>query len=58
MSAEMHKKLKIALIKDENSLANFFNEAAQAYLANNSNYKNSISDILGGSKNDKKGKIC
>lgn len=51
MSVEMHKKLKLALIEDDNSFADFFNEAAQAYLSNNNSYKKSISNILGGNNN-------
>ncbi len=35
MAEDVHKKLKIALIENDSSLADFFNEAAVAYLEKN-----------------------
>lgn len=34
MPVELHKKLKIALIENDSSLADFFNYAAEDYLKN------------------------
>ena len=34
LPASLHKQLKLALIQDDSSLADFFNEAAEAYLKN------------------------
>ena len=37
LPASLHKQLKLALIQDDSSLADFFNEAAEAYLKNPEN---------------------
>ena len=34
LPASLHKQLKLALIQDDRSVADFFNEAAEAYLKN------------------------
>ena len=43
LPASLHKQLKLALIQDDSSLADFFNEAAEAYLKNPDRYKTRIS---------------
>ena len=35
MPADTHKRLKLALVANESSLADFFNEAADRYLKSN-----------------------
>ncbi|MDO5399498.1 MAG: hypothetical protein Q4F17_00770 [Eubacteriales bacterium] len=46
-----HKDLKLALIAEDSSLADFFNEAANAYLKNPERYKKVVKSINGGRKN-------
>ena len=48
LPASLHKQLKIALIQDDSSLADFFNEAANAYLKNPEKYKKTVGSINGG----------
>ena len=50
LPAEIHKGLKLKLIEYDSSLANFFNEAAEAYLANPEKYMKAIKSINGGKK--------
>ena len=42
LPASLHKQLKLALIQDDSSLADFFNEAAMAYLKDPDKYKKAI----------------
>ena len=51
LPASLHKELKLALIQDDSSLADFFNEAASAYLNNPDRYKKMIQSINGGKRN-------
>ncbi len=50
LPAQIHKSLKVKLIECDSSLANFFNEAAEAYLANPEKYMRAIKSINGGKK--------
>ena len=45
LPASLHKQLKLALIQDDSSLADFFNEAAEAYLKNPDRYKRVVGSI-------------
>ncbi len=47
----LHKQLRLALMQNDSSLANFFNEAAEAYLKNPEKYDKAIKSINGGKKN-------
>lgn len=47
----LHKQLKLALIQDDRSLADFFNEAASAYLKAPDKYKKAMGRINGGKRN-------
>lgn len=47
----LHKKLRLALMQNDSSLADFFNEAAEAYLENPEKYNKAIKGINGGKKN-------
>ncbi len=51
LPAALHKQLKLMLIQDDSSLADFFNEAATAYLKNPEKYKKVVDNINGGKKN-------
>ncbi|MBR3610674.1 MAG: hypothetical protein IKL57_04310 [Oscillospiraceae bacterium] len=51
LPAALHKQLKLMLIQDDSSLADFFNEAATAYLKNPGKYKKVVDNINGGKKN-------
>lgn len=51
LPASLHKRLKMALIQDDSSLADFFNEAAMAYLENPEKYKKAIGKIIRGKDN-------
>ena len=48
LPALLHKQLKLALIQDDSSLADFFNEAASAYLKNPDKYRKTVGSINGG----------
>lgn len=48
LPASLHKQLKLALIQDDSSLADFFNEAAEAYLKNPDKYRKAMGSINGG----------
>lgn len=54
LAPEIHKKLKSVLALDDISLVDFFNEAANAYLLDQSKYKNIIRSIDGGEEHGKK----
>lgn len=45
LPASLYKQLKLALIQDNSLLANFFNEAADAYLKNPDRYKRVVGSI-------------
>lgn len=47
----LHKDLRLALLKDDSSLTEFFNEAAEAYLKSPEKYVKVIKSINGGKKN-------
>lgn len=51
LPASLHKQLKLALIEDDSSLADFFNEAATAYLKDPGKYKKAMERINGGKRN-------
>ena len=51
LPAALHKQLKVALIEDDSSLADFFNEAAAAYLNDPDKYKKAMARINGGKRN-------
>ena len=51
LPASLHKQLKLALLQDDSSLADFFNEAATAYLKDSDKYKKAVRRINGGTKN-------
>ncbi len=51
LPAPLHKQLKLALIQDDSSLADFFNEAATAYLKNPEKYRKTVGSINGGKSN-------
>ena len=46
-----HKQLRLTLIENDSSLADFFNEAAAAYLKDPERYKKAMRSINGGRKN-------
>ena len=48
LPASLHKQLKMALIQDDSSLADFFNDAANAYLKNPEKYRKVVRSINGG----------
>lgn len=47
LPASLHKQLKLALIQNDSSLADFFNEAANAYLKNPEKYRKALGSING-----------
>lgn len=47
LPASLHKQLKLALIQNDSSLADFFNEAANAYLKNPEKYRKTVGSING-----------
>ena len=47
----LHSKLKGTLALEDRKLVDFFNEAAEAYLADGEKYKEMITQILGGKQN-------
>ena len=51
LPASLHKQLKLALLQDDSSLADFFNEAATAYLIDPEKYKKAMGHINGGKRN-------
>lgn len=51
LPASLHKQLKLALIENDSSLADFFNEAAMAYVNNPDKYRKAMRSINGGKKN-------
>lgn len=51
LPASLHKQLKLALIDNDSSLADFFNEAAEAYVNNPDKYRKAMRSINGGKKN-------
>lgn len=53
LPASLHKQLKLALLQDDSSLADFFNEAANAYLKNPEKYRKAVGSINGGKNNGK-----
>ncbi len=53
LTPELHSKLKGTLALDGRKLVDFFNEAAYAYLTDSVKYKNTISEIIGGTHNGK-----
>ena len=53
LPAALHKQLKLALIQDDSSLADFFNEAANAYLKNPDKYRKTVGNIKGGNSHGK-----
>lgn len=51
LTPTLHSKLKGTLALEDRKLVDFFNEAAEAYLADGEKYKEMITQILGGKKN-------
>ncbi len=51
LTPNLHRKLKSTLDLDDRKLVEFFNEAAEAYLADGEKYKETITQILGGKQN-------
>lgn len=51
LPASLHKQLRLALLQDDSSLADFFNEAAAAYLKDPDKYKKAMGRINGGKRN-------
>ena len=51
LPASLHKELRLALMRDDSSLADFFNEAATAYLKDPDKYKKAMGRINGGKRN-------
>ena len=49
--ASLHKQLKLALLQDDSSLADFFNEAAAAYVKDPDKYKKAMGRLNGGKRN-------
>lgn len=54
LTPEMHSKLKGTLALNDKKLVDFFNEAAKAYLTDNTAYEKMIAKIIGGKHNGKK----
>lgn len=50
LTPNLHSKLKGTLAFENRKLVDFFNEAAEAYLADGEKYKNTIAQILGGKR--------
>lgn len=50
LTPNLHSKLKGTLAFENRKLVDFFNEAAEAYLADGEKYKNMIAQILGGKR--------
>lgn len=51
LPAALHKDLKLTLMQNDSSLADFFNEAAKAYLKDSAKYQKAIKSINGGKNN-------
>ena len=51
LPAALHKDLKLTLMQNDSSLADFFNEAAKAYLKDPAKYQKTIKSINGGKNN-------
>ena len=51
LPAALHKDLKLTLMQNDSSLADFFNEAAKAYLKDPAKYQKAIKSINGGKNN-------
>ena len=51
LPASLHKQLRMALIDNNSSLVEFFNEAAEAYVNNPDKYRKAMRSINGGKKN-------
>lgn len=51
LPASLHKQLRMALIDNNSSLVDFFNEAAEAYVNNPDKYRKAMRSINGGKKN-------
>ena len=47
LPASLHKQLKVALIQNDSSLADFFNAAANAYVKDPEKYRKAIGSING-----------
>lgn len=48
LTPELHRRLKGTLAFEDRKLVDFFNEAALAYLTDQTKYKRCISEIVGG----------
>ena len=48
LTPELHSRLKGTLAFDDRKLVDFFNEAALAYLTDQTKYEKCISEIIGG----------
>lgn len=51
LPAALHKDLKLTLMQNDSSLADFFNEAAKAYLKDPAKYQKALKSINGGKNN-------
>ena len=51
LTPALYSKLKGTLALEDRKLVDFFNEAAEAYLADGEKYKEMITQILGGKQN-------
>ena len=51
LPAALHKDLKLTLMQNDSSLADFFNEAAKAYLKDPAKYQKAIKSKNGGKNN-------
>lgn len=51
LPASLHKQLKLALLQGDSSLADFFNEAAAAYVKDPDKYKKAMGRLNGGKRN-------
>lgn len=47
MPEKTHKKMKLALTKNDTGFADFFNEVSEAYLKNPKEFQKAINFILG-----------
>lgn len=48
LTPELHSRLKGTLAFEERKLVDFFNEAALAYLTDQTKYKKCVAEIIGG----------
>lgn len=51
LTPNLHSRLKGTLALEDRKLVDFFNEAAEAYLADGEKYRETIAQILGGKQN-------